>query len=288
MVAVAVLTITMLGVSQNYRRSIVRDREVEMIHRGVQYERAVQRYYRKFGNYPPSMEALENTSNIRFLRKRYKDPMTRDGKWKIAHLADIKLPGFSGLGATGTTAGTGASAGNLLPGAGGLTAAGVTAGNLQNAASGANLSANNAITEANSGSAGGQTAAGTPPNGSANATGNGPADTTGPNGTGTVLGGGPMLGVISNSSAEGIHSFNDTSKYREWYFIYDPNQDKITNGSEPQLTGPYNPKLPSSLISTSTTAGGQTGAPAATTPNSTVPTAAPSPTTQTPTTTPNP
>ena len=37
MLAVAVLTITMLGVARNYRRSILRDREVEMIHRGEQY-----------------------------------------------------------------------------------------------------------------------------------------------------------------------------------------------------------------------------------------------------------
>ena len=76
MLAVAMLTITMLQVALNYRRSILRDREVEMIHRGVQYERAVRRYYRKFGTYPNIIEQLENTNKIRFLRKRYKDPMS--------------------------------------------------------------------------------------------------------------------------------------------------------------------------------------------------------------------
>ena len=55
-----------------------------------------------------------------------------------------------------------------------------------------------------------------------------PAATSG-NGAGPLLGGGPMLGVISKSKAEGIHSFNDKSKYNEWYFIYDPSQD---NGRE--------------------------------------------------------
>ncbi len=47
MLAVAVLTITMLEVARNYRRSIMRDREVEMIHRGDQYARAVKRFYAK-------------------------------------------------------------------------------------------------------------------------------------------------------------------------------------------------------------------------------------------------
>ena len=89
MLAVAVLTITMLGVAHNYRRSILRDREVEMIHRGEQYERAVRRYYKKNGSYPVSIEQLEDTNKIRYLRKRYKDPMTPDGTWQIVHLTDL-------------------------------------------------------------------------------------------------------------------------------------------------------------------------------------------------------
>ena len=54
---------------------IKRDREEEMIHRGVQYSRAIRAYYKKFGRYPTKIEDLENTNNLRFLRKRYKDPM---------------------------------------------------------------------------------------------------------------------------------------------------------------------------------------------------------------------
>ena len=54
---------------------IKRDREEEMIHRGVQYSRAIRAYYKKFGRYPTKIEDLENTNNLRFLRKRYKDPL---------------------------------------------------------------------------------------------------------------------------------------------------------------------------------------------------------------------
>src|SRR5271157_4558750 len=67
-----------------------RDREEEMIHRGTEYARAIKKYYKKFGRYPATLEQLDNTNQIRFLRKRYKDPLTKDGKWKLLTYADIQ------------------------------------------------------------------------------------------------------------------------------------------------------------------------------------------------------
>jgi type II secretory pathway pseudopilin PulG len=55
---------------------VKRDREEELIHRGVQYSRAMKHYVKKFGRYPTRLEDLENTNQVRFLRKRYKDPIT--------------------------------------------------------------------------------------------------------------------------------------------------------------------------------------------------------------------
>ena len=60
-----------------------RDREVEAIHRGNEYVRAIQLYYKKFGRYPGNMDQLEKSNNIRFLRQRYVDPMTGKELWKI-------------------------------------------------------------------------------------------------------------------------------------------------------------------------------------------------------------
>ena len=66
---------------------IQRDREEEMIHRGVQYSRAIRLYYKKFGRYPATIENLENTNQMRFLRRRYKDPLT--GKdFKVLHFGE--------------------------------------------------------------------------------------------------------------------------------------------------------------------------------------------------------
>jgi type II secretory pathway pseudopilin PulG len=71
-------------------QQIKRDREEEMIHRGTEYARAIKKFYKKFGRYPANLEQLDNTNQIRFIRKRYKDPLTRDGKWKLLNYGDIQ------------------------------------------------------------------------------------------------------------------------------------------------------------------------------------------------------
>jgi len=63
-----------------------REREQLLIERGEQYRRAIQLYVRKFNRYPPEISALENTNNIRFLRRRYKDPMTGKAEWRLIHV----------------------------------------------------------------------------------------------------------------------------------------------------------------------------------------------------------
>jgi len=222
MLAVAVLTITMLGVARNYRRSILRDREVEMIHRGEQYERAVKRFYKKNGRYPTSIEQLEDNNKIRYLRKRYKDPMSPDGTWQLVRITDIaKLKGL-----TTATGAQSSNSANFLSSSGGVgsTAATVVA----------------ATAAAGSGTNASGTASGTDPS-QGTAAASGPASSTGSSGTnpadGGVLGGGDVYGVVSKVKTEGIHSFGGKTKYNEWYFIYDPTQDT----GKGLLTGPYNP-----------------------------------------------
>ena len=63
-----------------------RDREQVLIQHGEQYKRAIQLYFRKFKNYPPTIEALENTNNVRFLRRRYPDPLTGKDEWRLIHV----------------------------------------------------------------------------------------------------------------------------------------------------------------------------------------------------------
>ena len=63
-----------------------RNREQLLIERGEQYKRAIQLYFRKFKTYPASIEQLENTNNVRFLRRRYADPLTGKNEWRLIHI----------------------------------------------------------------------------------------------------------------------------------------------------------------------------------------------------------
>lgn len=64
-----------------------RSREQVLIDRGEQYQRGIQLYFRRFRKYPVNLDQLENTNNIRFLRRRYKDPMTGKDEWRLIHIA---------------------------------------------------------------------------------------------------------------------------------------------------------------------------------------------------------
>lgn len=63
-----------------------RNKEELLIERGEQYKRAIQLYFRKFKTYPASIDALEHTNNIRFLRRRYADPLTGKDEWRLIHI----------------------------------------------------------------------------------------------------------------------------------------------------------------------------------------------------------
>jgi len=63
-----------------------RAKEQLLIERGEQYKRAIQLFVRKVGRYPATIEELESLNNIRFLRKRYLDPMTSKEKWRLIHI----------------------------------------------------------------------------------------------------------------------------------------------------------------------------------------------------------
>src|SRR4051812_3992051 len=112
LIFLAMFIIAMGTVAPKLAQQVKRDREIEMIHRGEQYARAIKRYVKKTGGqYPTRIEQLENTNNIRFLRKRYKDPMSTsaEGEWKLVRQTDLQLlQGALGnsSGDAGTTSGS--------------------------------------------------------------------------------------------------------------------------------------------------------------------------------------
>jgi hypothetical protein len=63
-----------------------RDKEQLLIDRGEQYSRAVNLFVRKFNRFPADFDALQNTQNLRFLRKQYVDPFTGKQEWRLIHV----------------------------------------------------------------------------------------------------------------------------------------------------------------------------------------------------------
>src|SRR5215831_575382 len=70
------LSILIVVIVPSYQMQAKRAQEQELIFRGEEYIRAIQKFQRKFGAWPPSVDALVETNGIRFLRKPYKDPIT--------------------------------------------------------------------------------------------------------------------------------------------------------------------------------------------------------------------
>ncbi len=245
---------------------IKRDREEEMIHRGVQYSRAIRAYYKKFSRYPAKIEDLENTSQMRFLRKRYKDPLT--GKdFKLLHYGEAKMS-LNALGG-----GAGIAGASTLGANGSLTAAGGLGQPSAFGASGTLGAASNSAFGQNSQTAT-QGAAGTPAGSDPNQPGQGSADGTnatppGPGGSGSsngisgisgsglgsaTFGGAPIVGVASLSKDRTIREFDHKKKYDEWQFVYDPTFDRGF-----LITTPYQPSLQQFGVQGNTNLNGQNG-----------------------------
>jgi len=242
LLTMALLVVFAAALMPSIKFQVERDREEELIHRGTQYSRAIRGYYKKFGRYPMKIEDLESTNNMRFLRKRYKDPTNCSGgecqDFKLLHFGEVRLVGGM-LGIPGAQ--TVGSPGAIIPLAtnGQNSAAGVNAaiaGQVAGLAASGGLGANNNSPFPNDQGAGqpgsdSSTAGGdaSNPSGSNTSGGNSGGGTTGSSsgpGSGQVFGGGPVVGVVSTNKKDTYREFNHKKKYNEWQFIYDPGTDR--------------------------------------------------------------
>lgn len=237
----AILILSLAVALPRVREDIQRDREVETMHRGKQYVRAIQLYYRKFGSYPPSVDALVKTNNIRFLRKQYIDPTTGKDDWKPILYGQNKTPlamGFFGQPLAGTAlAGIGPSGGNGLTGTTGTTGG---FGNSNNGSSGSGSSGftlggsgTAAGTDTGSGTAGIAGGAGTPgtPSGT-DASGTATAGSgLGTSPGGQTFGGAGIIGFSPASPKQSILVYKKKNHYNEWEFLYSPLSDQKANAT---------------------------------------------------------
>jgi type II secretory pathway pseudopilin PulG len=241
MILLALFVVAMAVTAPRIAAEIQRDREVETMHRGKQYIRAIQLYYRKFNAYPPSVDALVKTNEIRFLRKRYVDPLTGKDDWKTIGYCQNKAPiamGFFGqpLGPTsgcGPLAGTGPSGGNginggstLFPNQGDQNGAGQ-----QNGIGQQNGGQQIGAGQIGIGQNGGQQNGGlTNANGGVDQNGNqsNGGGLFGDSNSGQTFGGGGIMGVSPASDKKSILVYKKKDHYNQWEFTYSTLMDQQT------------------------------------------------------------
>jgi type II secretory pathway pseudopilin PulG len=195
---VTLMVIGLVAVVPAIRTQIKRDREDELIRRGRQYQRAIQLYYRRFGRYPASIEQLENTNNIRFLRRKYVDPVTGKEEWKLIRFGQQRIrsrPAYLGSGTAPASAlGSGTTPASAIGGSTAPTGA--------------------------TGGAGSSPQPPQPQAGVSNA-----AEISRPLSGSSTIGGGPVVGVASTSEKDALKELDGKNKYNEWEFVYDPTLD---------------------------------------------------------------
>ena len=105
LIALAIMAILLTIAMPVWRHEARREKEAELVFRGEQYARAIALFKFKNANIPnavpPSIDFLVQN---RFLRKKYKDPMTKDGEFVL-------------IGGGSTQAGMNPAAGASQPGA---------------------------------------------------------------------------------------------------------------------------------------------------------------------------
>jgi type II secretory pathway pseudopilin PulG len=136
LMSVAVMAIVMSALLPVWRQQAQREKEAELAFRGEQYARAIYLFSTKNGGqFPPSIDVLVQG---RYLRKKYKDPMTEKGEFLPLSLGANQpgqpgqqgqpgRPGGPGRGA-GPTTGSGGRGGQQGPTAGGGITGGMQGG----------------------------------------------------------------------------------------------------------------------------------------------------------------
>lgn len=255
MLLVTLMIIGLAVETPRIAQQIKREKEEELIHRGNEYKNAIKKYFRKFGQYPVSVDQLMNTNNMRFLRKRYKDPMTGKDDWRLLHQGEVQVNALNG----GTVApGQLGQAQQFGQQPFGQQQIGQQQfgqppqqqfGQQQQQQFGQQQfgqqqfgQSPNPIVPGSPSSTGAQqpgVGQNTIQGGNQNPSGTTPdassggitpaANLPGASGASPVIGGGPMIGISSTSTKKSIKEINGKDHYNDWQFVYDPRLEPPVN-----------------------------------------------------------
>jgi len=255
----AILVLSLAVAVPKVRASIQRDREEETMQRGKQYIRAIQLYYRKFHAYPPNIDALVKTNEIRFLRKKYIDPTTGKDEWKPIMWGQNKTPCAMGFfGQPMPALGAGGCSGGIGPGGTGLPGANPTTGQSSLFNSGTPTATTPSTPATGTSDQGSQTGsattgASTPDQSGTSGTAGTTTGTTNPAGSGQTFGGAGIIGFSPQSPKQSILVYKKKNHYIDWEFLYSPltDQQQMASGSGLNGIQPGTPNTPLGLNPTS-------------------------------------
>jgi type II secretory pathway pseudopilin PulG len=221
------LTLSLSVAVPRVARDLQLDRERENWHRGMQYRRAIQLYYRKFHAYPPTVDALVKTQEIRFLRRKYVDLSTGKDEWKLIHYGQAKTAtlGFFGQ----PLAGAGSSSGSSV-----LSGTGPSDGNSSSSLFGNSATSSSSMFSSSASSTDtSASTSGTSTSGSASSTGTSGSSSlisgsSFGSSSGNTFGGLGIIGVSPMSPNQSILLVKKKNHYNEWEFVYDPLSDAKT------------------------------------------------------------
>jgi type II secretory pathway pseudopilin PulG len=201
LVAMAVMAVLMSVALPVWRHDAQREKEEELVWRGQQYVRAIRLFQRRTQTLPTSIDMLVQG---RYLRKKYKDPITNDD--------------FQPIPAGGAIPGQGGQSGRAgQPAQGGRSGA-PTGGGFGSGSTGSFGSGSTGTGSAGSGSS----------SGSGFGSGSSFSSSSIPGG---------MMGVVSKSKEESIRLYQGRNHYNEWTFLF-VNQQPGGPGGRGQPGGP--------------------------------------------------
>ncbi len=183
---VALMAVAAAVIAPSVATEIRRDREEEMMHRAAEYRRAVRRFAKQTGRFPLKLDDLEGTDGMRYLRKRYRDPIT--GKdFRVLRMSEI--PAMT----------AGADIRVSQPATNGDGSSDNQESSEQSKNPGAAVQANSATSSSSN---------------------------LEQFGSSPEVNFGLIIGVVSRSPKKTIREFNQKRRYNQWFFFYDPNFDR--------------------------------------------------------------
>ena len=175
------IMLTLMAMAMPAWRYVMQDdREEELIFRGSAIADAIAACQRESKVMPVSLDFLVQK---KYLRKAYKDPMSKHGRWRFIHPGEMVPPPLPSGGPRGGGGGGGGKTGALSLGSSDPENDGLGGGGAEGGKEG--------------GGFGGNRFGGTPATGVAT---------------------GPIIGVASTSRAKSLRLFNGRSRYNEWIF----------------------------------------------------------------------